>query len=1161
MRHIHSCNFLNYVNLISVKLTTVQCQDCLGKTCYPPSGELLLGRGDQLTATSTCGLNGPQRYCRVSDLDSEKKCFTCDSRPGRNETESHLVSNIVATSDTNRTWWQSENAVERVTLTLDFEAEFQITHLIMTFLTFRPAAMIVSRSKDGGKNWRPYQYFAENCATAFPNIRESINQRTFFSDVICTRRYSQPKPASGGQVVFIAMPPGTTNDYGRSDPRVLDWITVTNIRFEFSKLQTLGEAIGPRYPDNNEKYYYAISSLVVYGSCLCYGHASSCIPMPNTPPAKLNIRDMIHGKCSCQHFTSGTQCNVCLPEYNDQPWIAGYQENKGCSGCKCNNHTSTCSFSSTVYERTNNASGSFCTNCQDNTRGDQCNQCQPNYFQQANKSLDSPDVCARCDCDARGTTNEPCNRLTGTCQCKSNVMGNRCDSCKSSYYGLNDTNPLGCLPCNCYNDGTVDNTVCDVNSGQCSCELNVDGRRCERCKDTYWGLTSPSVQCRPCLCHPTGSYSLSCNDSTGLCPCRKNLVSPRCNQVTANHYYSLMDSIRFEAEEQNASTVQTINHFYDYPYKLYSGTGYRIIQTNGIVRIVISVSYTFMYSLLVRFEPTPGLNNFTITVDIKRPPSGVPINCDIPSSPLKFQNTSVDGAYITIPICFGRDKNYITEIQYINNERVDVPLKLDSIVLWPSLTSLASVELSTTLVKTLASAEAEYCSELLYKPYNVSDLSETCKEVMFTVSNILNDGGLVCDCNPTGTISGTACDKVGGQCRCKKNIFGRRCDKCLPGAYGFGLPDGCRECKCDRQGSTNFESCDANTGQCNCKRNIVGLNCARCQYFYYGFPNCQRCECYGHSASCDQRNGTCLNCLHNTAGPTCNQCRTGFVGTATTGTPNDCVRCECPGGSSGNQFSSTCYYRSTQSRTTIVCENCTTGYTGNNCELCAPGYYGNPTSVGGRCLPCQCNNNINVNEPGSCHNQTGECLKCLYNTGGPSCSQCRPGYYGKALTRTCRPCQCNEYGSVDGNCDPITGQCTCRSNVIGKTCDKCATGFWNITSGKGCQPCSCCRNNSLQANCDAVTGKCSCIKGYSGDKCCDCEDGFWGNPSTTCYACNCNKMGSLSTECDRKTGQCYCIAAAGGFRCDRCADGYQGTFPSCRRCHVCYFDWNKRITD
>lgn len=42
-----------------------------------------------------------------------------------------------------------------------------------------------------------------------------------------------------------------------------------------------------------------------------------------------------------------------------------------------------------------------------------------------------------------------------------------------------------------------------------------------------------------------------------------------------------------------------------------------------------------------------------------------------------------------------------------------------------------------------------------------------------------------CQCNPQGSQSGE-CDKVGGQCLCKPNVMGRRCDQCAPGTYGFG---------------------------------------------------------------------------------------------------------------------------------------------------------------------------------------------------------------------------------------------------------------------------------------------------------------------------------------------------------------------------------------
>ena len=71
---------------------------------------------------------------------------------------------------------------------LNLEVQFLFTHLVMTFLTFRPAGMLIERSWDYGRNWNVYRYYAADCKQTFPDIPNGAQKDV--DDVICTEHFS-----------------------------------------------------------------------------------------------------------------------------------------------------------------------------------------------------------------------------------------------------------------------------------------------------------------------------------------------------------------------------------------------------------------------------------------------------------------------------------------------------------------------------------------------------------------------------------------------------------------------------------------------------------------------------------------------------------------------------------------------------------------------------------------------------------------------------------------------------------------------------------------------------------------------------------------------------------------------------------------------------------
>ena len=161
-------------------------------------------------------------------------------------------------------------------ISLSWNKSLELTDdIFIAFEYGRPTIMVLDKSLDKGRNWQPYQFYADDCLEAFGMPPKKVQElsATNVTRVICTEQYSRWVGSKNEKNVrfevrdrfAIFAGAGLRNMdslYTRMESMkgLRDFFTFTDLR-----LRLLRPALGGTYVqrENLLKYFYAISNIEV----------------------------------------------------------------------------------------------------------------------------------------------------------------------------------------------------------------------------------------------------------------------------------------------------------------------------------------------------------------------------------------------------------------------------------------------------------------------------------------------------------------------------------------------------------------------------------------------------------------------------------------------------------------------------------------------------------------------------------------------------------------------------------------------------------------------------------------------------------------------------------------------------------------------------------
>ncbi|XP_039201102.1 laminin subunit gamma-3 isoform X1 [Crotalus tigris] len=996
------------------------CYNAQGRAqrCMPIFENAAFGR--QAPASNTCGWP-PETYClQMGTRESSTLCHRCDAAdPLLHHNASYLTD---FHSQEEPTWWQSQSMAfgvqhpTSVNITLHLGKSYEITYVRLKFHTSRPESFAIYKRSQADGPWIPYQFYSASCKKTYGKPeRQFLRSGEHEQVALCTDEFSDISPLSGGNVAFSTLE-GRPSAYSfDQSPLLQEWVTCTDLLISLDRLNTFGDDIF-KDPKVLQSYYYAISDFSVGGRCKCNGHASECIP---------NEEDRL--VCLCQHNTTGVDCEMCQPFYQDRPWARGTAESPNeCLPCNCSGRSEECYYDWELYRRTGH--GGHCVNCRDNTGGPHCEYCRPNFYR-----WDDQMACQPCNCNQAGSLNPQCD-AAGKCECKATVTGWKCERCQEGFHSLSEG---GCRLCACNFAGSLG--MCDPNSGHCKCKTKVEGYLCNKCQPGSFNLQPHNPEgCTSCFCY---GHSTVCTTAPGYEP--RDIVSDfrqGLDSWKAEHSDGQDVFLRWDGDvifvDQNEQEV----------------TGFKAPEKFlGDQRF----SYGRLLSVVLHFEDnTTDASSPSVQLILEG--NGVSLSArhknleerrnDIPCEEriVSFRLHEAEEAMSLglSPFQFQRMLSNLTML------RIQVKSK-------PRSGRIALKEVRLASAHQGFSKWAPWVEECLCPQGYQGRFCEFCapgyqREIAW--------GGPFASCVPCSCNQHGSCDANSGICQCLHNTEGPGCERCAVGFYGnpfLGQPDDCQACPCPGQGPCTTMVDNGEVVCTHCPLGQRGRLCELCDDGFFGDPlgrngserPCSSCDCSGNMdpnavGNCDTLTGRCLRCLYNTSGEHCERCQEGFYGNPLDASPaTKCAPCNChPDGSAHgpeacDPVSGQCH--------------CLPNVAGRECTQCLEGYFDLQPGVG--CRSCQCH--LMGAQSNICHPITGQCV-CHPGVAGLSCNRCQAGFFGFS-SQGCQACNCSQIGSVSLQCHD-NSTCVCKKGFVGSKCDHCDVNYFFDLESKQCQECPLC---------------------------------------------------------------------------------------------------------